>query len=182
MLSPAPRLYCRSLQNKALTVWQYTPNFPKHVVNATTYSNWYDVRYVLDNTQGSLVSAYLTCMNYYLSVSSESAITCFESSTRFLFVNPHLRNQDAFTVIFLSFCYLLTKLRTLQPYSPACAIGSRHSRLNPEPQKAAAGNSLSPLQSHLLHLHWPAPVQEGVPSLSFRGGYSLLPCFLTLIL
>ena len=56
------------LQNKALIVWANTPHFPANVINATTFSNWYDVRYILDNTQGTLIPAYTTCMDNYLLV------------------------------------------------------------------------------------------------------------------
>ena len=56
-------------------MWQYTPGFPANVVNATTFVQWYDVRYILDNTQDILIPAYTQVMNTYLTVRGRSLCT-----------------------------------------------------------------------------------------------------------
>lgn len=63
------------MQNKALIVWQNSPKFPQNVVNATTFDQWYDVRYILDNTQDILIPAYTQVMNNYLTVRGRSLCT-----------------------------------------------------------------------------------------------------------
>lgn len=55
-------------QNKALNVHALTPTFPANVVNATIFRNWYDVRFIRDNTIDQLLPAYTSTMNNYLLV------------------------------------------------------------------------------------------------------------------